>query len=77
LFREILTMNKDLPARGTVGDAYMRPGKPADAVREFASHPQYAPAAQAPGEYNSIKEIQPADPTVRQELELVDRNLRP
>jgi choline-sulfatase len=93
LFREILTLHKDnLPARSTLGDAYMRAGKPADAVREWtsalAADPQYAPAAQALGEYYiSIKDwpkaraylqqIQPADPTVRQELELVDRNLRP
>jgi tetratricopeptide (TPR) repeat protein len=70
----------------------MRAGKPANAIREWtaalASDPQYAPAAQALGEYYiSIKDwpkaraylqqIQPADPTVRQELELVDRNLRP
>ncbi len=93
LFREILTLDKhNLPARSTLGDAYMRAGKPADAVREWtaalAADPQYAPAAQALGEYYiSIKDwpkaraylqqIQPADPTVRQELELVDRNLRP
>jgi tetratricopeptide (TPR) repeat protein len=92
-FREILILDKDnLPARVTLGDAYMRAGKPASAVREWtaalASDPQYAPAAQSLGEYYiSIKDwpkartyllqIQSADPTIRQELELVDRNLRP
>jgi arylsulfatase A-like enzyme len=92
-FREILTMDKNnLAARDTLGDAYMRAGKPQDAVREWtaalASDPQYEPAAQALGEYYiSIKDwskarayllkIQSADPTIRQELELVDRNLRP
>jgi len=92
-FREILILDKDnLAARDTLGDAYLRAGKPENAVREWtaalASDPQYAPAAQALGEYYiSIKDwtkarayllrIQSADPTVRQELDLVDRNLRP
>jgi tetratricopeptide (TPR) repeat protein len=92
-FREILILDKDnLPARGTLGDAYLRAGKPQEAVREWtaalASDPQYAPAAQALGEYYiSIKDwpkareyllrIQSADPAIRQELDLVDRNLRP
>jgi choline-sulfatase len=92
-FREILILDKNnLPARDTLGDAYKRAGKPADAVREWtaalASDPQYVPAAQALGEYYiSIKDwakarahlaqIHSPDPTIRQELELVDRHLRP
>lgn len=92
-FREILTLDKDnLPARGTLGDAYLRAGKPADAVREWtaalAADSQYAPAAQALGEYYIgikdwpkarayLQQVQPADSTIRRELEMVDRNLRP
>jgi arylsulfatase A-like enzyme len=92
-FREILILDKNnVPARDTLGEAYMRAGKPSDAVREWAAalatDPQYAPAAQALGEYYiSIKDwskargyllqIHSPDSTIRQELELVDRNLRP
>jgi arylsulfatase A-like enzyme len=92
-FREILILDKNnLPARDTLGDAYMRAGKPDEAVREWttalASDPQYAPAAQALGEYyigikdwpkarTYLLQIHSPDPTVRQELEVVDRNLRP
>ena len=54
-FRQILTLDRDnLPARGSLGDAYLRAGKPDDAVREWAAalaaDPGYAPAAQALGE---------------------------
>jgi tetratricopeptide (TPR) repeat protein len=76
-------------------DAYMRAGKPENAVREWtaalASDPQYAPAAQALGEYymtlrdwtkaraylQQALAAAPGDPAIRQELDLVERNLRP
>lgn len=56
LFHQLLAMDKDnLPARGALGDAYSRAGKPPDALREWmaalAVDPRYAPAAQALGEY--------------------------
>jgi choline-sulfatase len=55
-FLQILAQDRDnLPARGSLGDAYMRAGKPNDAVREWTvalnADPQYAPAAQALGEH--------------------------
>jgi choline-sulfatase len=56
MFRQILAKDRDnLPARGNLGDAYLRIGRPAEAVREWsaalASDPEYAPAAQALGEH--------------------------
>jgi tetratricopeptide (TPR) repeat protein len=56
LFRQVLAMDKDnLQARGTLGDAFERAGKPEDAVREWsaalAADPKYAAAAQALGEH--------------------------
>jgi choline-sulfatase len=55
-FLQILAQDRDnLPARGSLGDAYMRSGKADDAVREWTaaldSDPDYAPAAQALGEH--------------------------
>jgi len=55
-FLQILALDRDnLPARGTLGDAYMRAGKPNDAVREWTAalnaDSEYAPAAQALGEH--------------------------
>jgi choline-sulfatase len=55
-FHQILARDKDnLPARGTLGDAYLRAGKPDEAVREWtaalAYDPEYSPAAEALGEY--------------------------
>jgi len=54
-FRHVLTLDRDnLPARGTLGEAYLRAGKSEEAVREWtaavAADPKYAPAAQALGE---------------------------
>jgi choline-sulfatase len=55
-FLQILAQDREnLPARGSLGDAYMRAGKADDAVREWTaalhSDPDYAPAAQALGEF--------------------------
>jgi len=55
-FLQILAQDREnLPARGSLGDAYMRTGKADDAVREWTaaldSDPDYAPAAQALGEH--------------------------
>jgi choline-sulfatase len=57
-FRQVLLLDpNNLPARGTLGDAYLRAGKSGEAVREWtaalASDPHYTPAAQALGEYYS------------------------
>ena len=53
--RRILMLDPDnLPARGTLGDAYVRAGMPEKAIVEWnsalAADPKYAPAAQALGE---------------------------
>ncbi len=55
-FLQVLALDREnLAARGSLGDAYLRAGKPDDAVREWtavlASDAGYAPAAQALGEY--------------------------
>jgi tetratricopeptide (TPR) repeat protein len=55
-FLQVLAQDPDnLPARGSLGDAYRRAGKTEDAVREWtaalAADPEYAPAAQALGEH--------------------------
>ncbi|HTB14750.1 MAG TPA: sulfatase-like hydrolase/transferase [Bryobacteraceae bacterium] len=55
-FHQVLAQDHgNLPARGSLGDAYMRAGKTEDAVREWttalAEDPEYAPAAQALGEH--------------------------
>ncbi len=55
-FLQVLAGDRDnLPARGSLGDAYMRAGKPGDAVREWAAALNVGsgirPAAQALGEY--------------------------
>jgi choline-sulfatase len=54
-FLQVLGLDKDnLAARGSLGDAYLRAGKPDQAAREWtaalALDPEYAPAAQALGE---------------------------
>ena len=54
-FQGVLKLDRDnLPARDTLGDAYVRAGKPEEAVREWtaalAADPKFAPAAQALGE---------------------------
>lgn len=55
-FLAILAQDRNnLPARGSLGDAYLRAGKPDEAVRQWtaalAADPEYAPAAQALGEH--------------------------
>jgi tetratricopeptide (TPR) repeat protein len=55
-FLQVLAQDRDnLAARGSLGDVYLRAGKPDDAVREWtaalAADAEYAPAAQALGEY--------------------------
>jgi arylsulfatase A-like enzyme len=55
-FRQILAEDRDnLPAMGNLGDAYLRAGKPDEAIRQWTAalqaDPDYAPAAQALGEY--------------------------
>ena len=76
-FRQVLALDRDnLPARGTLGDAYLRAGKPEDAVREWtaalASDPQYASVALALGEYYmSRQEWAKARPYLQQALAAV------
>jgi tetratricopeptide (TPR) repeat protein len=55
-FRQVLALDRDnLPARGSLGDAYLRAGRISDALREWtaalAADPEYLPAAQALGEH--------------------------
>lgn len=74
---QILALDRNnLPARGTLGDAYLRAGKPQEAVREWtaalAFDPQYSPAAQALGEYYiSRHEWTKARPYLQQTLAAV------
>jgi len=54
-FQQVLKLDRDnLPARGSLGEAYLRAGKADEAIREWttalATDPKYAPAAQALGE---------------------------
>jgi choline-sulfatase len=54
-FQHVLQLDRDnLPARGSLGEAYLRAGKADEAIREWtaalATDPKYAPAAQALGE---------------------------
>jgi choline-sulfatase len=54
-FQQVLKLDRDnLPARGSLGEAYLRAGKADRAIREWtttlATDPKYAPAAQALGE---------------------------
>jgi choline-sulfatase len=54
-FQQVLKLDRDnLPARGSLGEAYLRAGKADQAIREWtttlATDPKYAPAAQALGE---------------------------
>jgi choline-sulfatase len=86
-FLQILANDQaNLPARASLGDAYLRAGKPNDAVREWTAalnaDPDYAPAAQALGEYYMSRQdwtkaraylqqalkAEPGDPTLRAEL---------
>jgi choline-sulfatase len=60
-FERVLARDSNnLPARGTLGDAFLRAGKPDDAVREWTAalsfDPEYAPAAQALGEYYTSRQ---------------------
>jgi choline-sulfatase len=55
-FRQVLAFDRNnLAAIDSLGDAYLRAGKPQEAVREWtaalAADPQYSPAAQALGEH--------------------------
>jgi choline-sulfatase len=55
-FRQVLALDRNnLAAIDSLGDAYLRAGKPQEAVREWtaalATDPQYSPAAQALGEH--------------------------
>ena len=94
-FLQVLARDQDnLAARGSLGDAYLRYGKPDDAVREWStalkSDPQYAPAAEALGEFYIRRAdwkkacpylllalaAAPGDSTVRGELQVVVEHLR-
>lgn len=91
--REVLKLDRDnLPDRERLGDAYLRAGKPGEAVREWtaalAANPEYAPVAQALGEFYMARQdwtkarpyLQRAlaaasgDATVRFELGVVERH---
>jgi choline-sulfatase len=94
-FLQVLAQDRDnLAARGSLGDAYLRYGKPDEAVREWTkaltSDPEYAPAAEALGEYymqradwtkacpylrRALASV-PGDSTVRVELGAVVEHLR-
>jgi tetratricopeptide (TPR) repeat protein len=63
-FVHVLAVDREnLPARGNLGDAYLRAGKNEDAVREWTtaltSHPDYVPAAQALGEFYAARKDWP------------------
>jgi len=94
-FLQVLAQDRDnLAARGSLGDAYLRYGKPDEAVREWTkaltSDPEYAPAAEALGEYymqradwtkacpylrQALASV-PGDSTLRVELGAVVEHLR-
>jgi choline-sulfatase len=94
-FLQVLAQDRDnVAARGSLGDAYLRYGKSDDAVRAWnaalQSDPQYAPAAEALGEFYMRRAdwrkacpyfllalaAVPADSTVRVELQVVVEHLR-
>jgi arylsulfatase A-like enzyme len=63
-FQHVLAVDREnLPARGNLGDAYLRSGKTEDAIREWTtaltSHPDYFPAAQALGEFYTARKDWP------------------
>lgn len=76
-FRKVLKLDRNnLPARDTLGDAYLRAGKPGQAVREWTAalvaDPEYAPVAQALGElYMSRQDWAKARPYLQQALAAV------
>ncbi|MGA3188538.1 MAG: sulfatase-like hydrolase/transferase [Bryobacteraceae bacterium] len=76
-FHQVLALDRDnLPARGSLGDAYLRAGKTDDAVREWTaalrSDPEYVPAAQALGEhYSALHDWTKARPYLQQALAAV------
>jgi arylsulfatase A-like enzyme len=73
-FQGVLKLDRNnLPARGTLGEAYLRAGKPDAAVREWtaalAADPKFAPAAQALGElYIGRRDWTRARPYLQQAL---------
>jgi tetratricopeptide (TPR) repeat protein len=73
-FRQVLALDRDnLPARGSLGDAYLRAGKTSDALLEWtaalAADPEYFPAAQALGEhYQGERDWTKARPYFQQAL---------
>jgi choline-sulfatase len=79
-FQGVLKLDRDnLPARGTLGEAYLRAGKPDEAVREWtaalAADPKFAPAAQALGElYIGRKDWTKARLYLQQALAAVPQN---
>jgi arylsulfatase A-like enzyme len=89
-FQQILMLDREnLPARGSLGDAYLRAGKADQAVREWVAalslDSSYAPAAQALGEhYFNLRDWTKArqyllqalpDSTALFELSVAERNL--
>ena len=73
-FLRVLMLDpKNLPARGTLGEAYLRADRPDRAIREWttalATDPKYTPAAQALGElYMGRKDWAKARPYLQQAL---------
>ncbi len=79
-FLAILTQDRNnLPARYSLGEAYLRIGKPDEAVRQWtaslAEDPEYAPAAQALGEhYMKLQAWSKARPYLQQALAAVPKD---
>jgi tetratricopeptide (TPR) repeat protein len=79
-FQQVLKLDRNnLPARGTLGEAYLRAGKPDEAVREWtaalAADPKFAPAAQALGELYIGRQVWiRARPYLQQALAAVPEN---
>jgi choline-sulfatase len=73
-FEQVLKLDREnLPARGTLGEAYLRAGKADEAVRQWttalAADPKFAPAAQALGElYIGRRDWTKARPYLQQAL---------
>ena len=73
-FERVLKLDREnLPARGTLGEAYLRAGKADEAVRQWttalAADPKFAPAAQALGElYIGRRDWTKARPYLQQAL---------